>query len=212
MQGDKDNVAGHQSEGDAREQDGGGDAENGKGVVNVVGDEELHHPDDAVEGVNEDEGYVEEAPQVLGVHLPAMLNDGGKLFQDPAGGKDVKNNLVYGHSARTVLVRVAVDHGEDVEAEEDGEVEQLYQVAELGDDEAAVVEDGGPAGVVERDGVVVIVVRENVDERQGRVDDFASMDSLDNPLTGQRPDQDLALGKDGQLEGDQFSLVARTAL
>ncbi len=85
---------------------------------------------------------------------------------------------------------------------------QLDHVPELRNDETAVVEDGGPAGLVQRDGVVLIVVREEVDEGQGRVHHDALVHGIHDKLAGRGLDHHLALGNNGELESRQLPLVA----
>ena len=54
--------------------------------------------DGEVEGVDEDEGDVEEGPEILRVDLPAVFEDGGEFIQDPAHGVDHETCFFYRES------------------------------------------------------------------------------------------------------------------
>jgi len=212
VEGDEDDVIWHEVEGDSGEEDRRRDAEDREGKV--LGfwarddQPDLGDADEGVDAEDEDEGDVEEAPEVLGVDLPAVLDDGGELLEDPAGGEDGEGGLVDGDVGLVGGVVVAVVHGEDVEDQEDGEVEELEEVAQLGDDQPAVVEDVGAAGLVQRDGVLLVVVWDDVDEGHGRVDYDSFVDGVDHALAGEGADEDLALGEDGQFEGGELAFVS----
>lgn len=82
VQGDEDDVVGHEVEGDAGEHDGCRDAEDGQAeaVVDLAGEEveEARHEIDGEDGCK---GDVEERPEILSMDFPAVLDDGGQLLQ-----------------------------------------------------------------------------------------------------------------------------------
>ncbi len=117
------------------------------------------------------------------MHLPAVLDDSSKLLEDPSRRKDVEDGFVDADAVE-VVSKTVVGHGEHVKDQEDDKVHQLYQVPELRDNEAAVVEDGGSAGFVQRDWMVLVVVGEEIDKRHWGVDDDALVYGVDDELAG----------------------------
>lgn len=67
-------------------------------------------------------------------------------------------------------------------------------------------------GIIQRDGPVLVVVWEYVHKGYWCVDDPATVDGVDNLLTCEGADKDLAFRDDGELQRGEFSLVAIVSL
>lgn len=207
VEGDEDDVVGHEVEGHPRHHDGCGDAEDvqAKPIVQLAEDEVVD-ASHQVRAVDPGEGDVKKRPQVLRVHFPPVLNDGGKLLEHPSGRVDAKDELPR------VVVLVAVDHGQHVEAQQDHELEHLDEVPGARDNQAVVVQQRRLARIIERDGPVLVVVRQDVHEGQGRVDDLAVVDGVHGLLARRCADEQLALRDDGKLQRRELPLVAAALL
>ncbi len=141
------------------------------------------------------------------MHFPSVLDDGCELIQDPSGGVGDEHNL----EEMAVLV-VSEEHGQDVEHYQDEKLEQLDDVPKARDDEAVMVQIGRLAGIVEGHRVVLVMVWQDVYERQGGVDDLPQIDRVDYSLASGRADECFAPREDGQLESSELPLVATPRL
>lgn len=135
-----------------------------------------------------------------------MLNDGCKLLQDPTSGIDGKGQL----PEREALV--SVDHGKRIKSQEDQKLNQLDDDPGPRNDQAMVVEQASLFGVVDGYGQMLVVVRQDVDKRQGCIRDLASIDRIDDAMACGRANEELALGHDGEFKSRELHLMAATLL
>lgn len=153
VQRDEDDIVREEVEGDAGEDNGRGNGEDGKAVsIGDAAGDEIEDSGEEIGGVDGDEAYVEEGPQALGMKLPAVFNDCGKLLQHPAGRVDAESQLPQ--TPHLVFVM----HRHEVEEEEDDELEQLDEASDARHLESVVVQQVGFSRVVHGDGQMFVVV------------------------------------------------------
>jgi hypothetical protein len=82
-----------------------------------------------------------------------MLQDSSELVQDPTESIDGKAHLWKGE-----MVGIPLRHECDVETEKDDELQNLQDVSRPRDDETVLVEQRRLPWVIERDGLLLVAV------------------------------------------------------
>ena len=75
-----------------------------------------------------------------------------------------------------------------------------------------MVQEWRGTGFVKRDGVMLVVVGQDVDEWERSVDNDAVVNSGDNALAGRGGDECFCLGENGELESCEFALMTSSVL
>ena len=125
-----------------------------------------------------------------------MLQDGGELVKHPSKRIHGKENLQGAHAGG-----IPLQHECEVEGEEENILEYFQVVSVSRYDEPVLVQQRRLAGVVDGDGLLFVVVGDEIDEAGGRVDDAAFVYGVDDFLAWCRAEKILALREDGHFEG-----------
>lgn len=91
-------------------------------------------------------------------------------------------------------------------------MDQLDDLAGAWNNKPIVVKEWSGVGIVDGDGMMLVVVRQDVDEGERSVNDNAVVDGGDDSLACIGGDESLRLGEDGELEGCQLALMASPVL
>lgn len=118
------------------------------------------HPRAEIYAEDEDKGDVEERPEILGVHCPAVFGDGGDLVQVPAHGINDKHQFECRELCMERPFRAGlVDHGQDVQYQKDDELHHFDDVPGPRHNETVLIENGRPPRIVQRDATILVVIR-----------------------------------------------------
>lgn len=86
------------------------------------------------------------------------------------------------------------------------EVAKLDEIPCPGHDQAVLVQQRCPPRVVQRDWSLLPMVRDDIHETVWRVDEFSSVDCIDDLLTSTASQKTLACADNGDFEGGEFPL------
>lgn len=153
---------------------------------------------DEVDPVNDAESNVKEGPQVLRVDVPSVLQNGSELVQDPTECVDGEAHLVD-----TEPRGIPLRHEQYVEEQQDDKLDDFHDVPGPRHNQPVLVQQAGRAGVIERNGLLLVPVWNDVHEAAGCVNDAAFVDGVNDLLAARRAEEQLTLAQDGDLEGRQ---------
>lgn len=131
-----------------------------------------------------------------------MGQDSRKLIQAPSESKDSKSRL---HKPEPVLP--PQNHDGNVESEQDSKLSRLENSSRARNNESILIEQGRLPRIVQRDGLQLVVIRDNIPVRRRRVNNTALVDGIYNLLTGGGAEKVLALRHNGHLERRQRLVV-----
>lgn len=137
------------------------------------------------------------------MHSPAMGNQRSKLIQTPTKRIHCKKPLR--DSQRMIL---PLNHDGKIQDQQNRKLNRLENRARPGHNEPVLVQQRRVPRIVQRDRLQLVVVRDNVPLRRGRVDDAALINSRHDPLARRRAQEVLALRQDGHLEGREGAVIA----
>lgn len=131
-----------------------------------------------------------------------MSQKRGKLVQSPTKSIDSKYSLSY----RQVAF-VSHHHNRDIQRQENNKLYRFQNIACSRNNETVLIEQWRVSRVVKRDGLKFVVIRNDVPQRRGRINDAALVDSRHNPLAGSRTEELLAFRQDGDFQRRQCAVI-----
>jgi hypothetical protein len=96
-------------------------------------------------------------------------------------------------------------HDSDIQAQQDDKMQHLDQVSRPRDDEPILIQKRRPSRIVQRDGSLLPVIRDDVDEAGGRIHELTAINGVDDLLARTTCQEGLAGADNGDLERRELS-------
>ena len=132
------------------------------------------------------------------LNSPSMGQNGGKLVQTPS-------KRIYGKSClqSCQLALLPHEHHSYVQREQNGKLDLFQDISISRHNQTVLVQQRRFSRIIERNGLQLVVVWNNVPESGWCVDDATFVDGRHDVVTGAGTEKVLALGQDGDLERRQ---------